>query len=75
MAKKKSKKSTALEKARDVGYRQGWQDGDNLPSTIGAVSSAKASYGRGITARRKAMKIEKEIDEREKKIQKLKNGK
>ena len=74
MAKKKAKRNSALDKARDVGFQGGWNDGDDVPNTFGAAAKAKKSYGEGLKARKKAIKIDEKIDKLEQQKSKLKKG-
>lgn len=70
----KKQKPSALETAQEIGYNRGWNDAEAVPTGAFAVLRAQISYGKGLKARQKAMKIEKQIEKDNKRLQALKGA-
>lgn len=47
-----------LEKAYNIGYAQGWEDCDKIPSRFGAQTLAVTGYKSGINKRKKSVKAQ-----------------
>ena len=65
-------KPSALETAHEVGFNRGWNDAEAVSPNIFARLKAKIGYGKGMSARRKALKLEKKIARQNKRLQKIK---
>lgn len=52
-----------MERAYNIGYAQGWEDGVKIPSRVGAQTSAVTGYRNGMNNRRKTDKAQKKYNQ------------